>query len=154
MHKQRIYIDTSVIGGCFDDEFAEWSNRLFEELIMGKYKVVISDLTVAELNRADKRISDKLLEIPKDYIEFVIRNDETRNLANNYIEYNAISNKHFSDAHHIAIASVDNSNILVSWNFQHIVNISRIAVYNSVNILLNYPINNIRSPREVIEYEE
>jgi predicted nucleic acid-binding protein len=152
MHKQKLYIDTSVIGGCFDSEFTVLSNRLFKELISGKYIVLISDLLIAELNKASSNISDKLLEIPLEFTEFIQRNEESKDLASKYIEYQALSNKNFEDAHHIALATINNANILVSWNFKHIVNINRISVYNSVNTLLNYPILNIRSPREVIDY--
>lgn len=154
MHKPRIYIDTSVIGGCFDEEFSEWSNKLFDELVSGRFIVLVSDLTLAELNRSDKKIVDKLLHIPIDFLEYVHRNEESEFLANKYIEHKAISNKYFEDAHHIALATIYYSDLLVSWNFKHIVNISRISVYNSVNTLLNYSMINIRSPREVVQYEE
>ncbi len=152
MHKLRIYIDTSVIGGCFDKEFDVYSNLLFKELISGKYNVLISDLLLAELNKASKMISEKLIEIPLIHTEFITRSDESFELAQKYISHQALSNKNFEDAHHIALATINNANILVSWNFKHIVNINRISVFNSVNILQNYPILNIRSPREVIDY--
>ena len=58
------------------------------------------------------------------------------------------------DAQHIAIATVVSANVLVSWNFKHIVNLDRIQGYNSVNIKLGYPIIDIRSPKELIHYEE
>jgi len=49
MHRLKIYIDTSVIGGCFDDEFSEWSNKLFDEFIKGEKIAVISETTIEEL---------------------------------------------------------------------------------------------------------
>ena len=52
MHKQRLYIYNSVIGGCFDVEFAEWSNILFDEFIHGFKIAVISEITNAELQKA------------------------------------------------------------------------------------------------------
>ena len=115
----RIYIDTSVIGGCYDEEFSYWSNLLFDEFKVGKKIAVISDLTIAELNRNENFISEKIKLIPVEFVENVMRNNNTEFLAKKYIENKALSQKYFEDAHHIAIATVNNVNILVSWNFKH-----------------------------------
>ena len=48
----KVYADTSVIGGCFDEEFKEWSNALFQEFIAGSKKIMLSDLTLQELELA------------------------------------------------------------------------------------------------------
>ncbi len=64
MHKLRVYIDTSVIGGCFDKEFAEWSNLLFQEFIEGKKIAVISDITLEELEHAPENIRILIDKIP------------------------------------------------------------------------------------------
>jgi predicted nucleic acid-binding protein len=153
MHKQRIYIDTSVIGGCFDEEFAEWSNKLFDEFIKGRKIAVVSDLTIEELEGASDNIKNKLREIPTESLEFLQKNEEANELANLYIEGNAISIKSLSDATHIALATIAKVNVLVSWNFKHIVNLRRIYLYNSINLQNNYPIIEIRTPREILENE-
>jgi len=62
--------------------------------------------------------------------------------------------RHIADAQHIAIASVERVDVLVSWNFQHIVNLDRIHAFNSVNLKLGYLMLEIRSPREVIHEKE
>jgi hypothetical protein len=41
LKKLRIYVDTSVIGGCFDPEFATWSNGLFKDFEKGIYQPVL-----------------------------------------------------------------------------------------------------------------
>jgi len=153
MHKQRIYIDTSVVGGCFDKEFEEWSNKLFEEFKSGKKIAVVSDLTIKELDDAYDYIQNKLWEIPSEFMEMIKKNDEVDDLAFKYIENKAISQKHSSDASHIAFGTIFYVSVLVSWNFQHIVNLRRISLYNSINIQNNYPILEIRTPREVLENE-
>ena len=153
MHKQRIYIDTSVIGGCFDEEFAEWSKNLFEEFFKGNKIAVISDLTIEELEGVSDNIKNKLREIPTESLEFLQKNDEANELANLYIEGNAISIKSLSDATHIALATIAKVNVLVSWNFKHIVNLRRIYLYNSINLQNNYPVIEIRTPREILENE-
>ncbi len=62
--------------------------------------------------------------------------------------------RHIADAQHIALASVERVDILVSWNFRHIVNIDRIHAFNSVNLRLGYPLLEIRSSREIIYEKE
>ena len=58
------------------------------------------------------------------------------------------------DAQHIALATIRRVDVLVSWNFKHIVNLERIQGYNSVNLRLGYPLLEIRTPQEVLSYEE
>lgn len=151
MHVPRVYIDTSVIGGCFDKEFAEWSNLLFDEIIAGKKIAVISGITTAELNDAPTYIKNRIDDIPKEFIELVERTEEINYLSSKYIEFNAISPKCLEDSLHIATVTINKVEILVSWNFKHIVNYRRIQLYNSVNLMFGYSEIDIRSPREIID---
>lgn len=146
----RIYVDTSVIGGCFDDEFKGYSNQLFEEFISGKKIVVISDLVLFELEGAPENVREVVSNIPEDNIEYVFLNEGSIELANAYLKDGVVAENSLSDARHIAIASVERVDVLVSWNFKHIVNINRIRLLNSVNLKLGYPILEIRSPIEVL----
>ena len=146
----KVYVDTSVFGGCFDIEFEEWSNKLMEEFELGLKVVVISDLTLKELEEAPQNVRSLVEEIPEEHKEYVILDDETRVLARHYIEAGAVSEGYLVDAQHIAIATVNRVDVLVSWNFRHIVNLSKIMLYNSVNLKYGYPLLEIRSPREVL----
>jgi hypothetical protein len=152
--KRRIYIDTSVIGGCQDEEFSKWSVRLFEEFQEGQRVAVISDLTRRELEAAPKNVKKILSSLLKSNIEDVYLTEEAENLAQNYIDHGVVGAKHIVDAQHIAIASIERVDILVSWNFRQIVNLDRIRAFNSVNLKLGYPVLEIRSPREIIHEEE
>ncbi|MBC8525535.1 MAG: PIN domain protein [Candidatus Cloacimonetes bacterium] len=152
--KQHIYIDTSVIGGCEDEEFSEWSIQLLEEFRKGLRVAVISNLTRRELEGAPESVKKILLTLPDINVENVFLKEEAETLARNYIDDGVVSVKNIADAQHIAIASVERVDILVSWNFQHIVNIDRIHAFNSVNLKLGYPLLEIRSPREVIHEKE
>lgn len=154
MHKLRIYIDTSVIGGCFDKEFSEWSNMLFDEFIVGKKIAVISPTSVDELKNAPEFVKEKLEQIPDDFLEILAYNDDIANLAQEYIRNNAVPKKFLDDATHIAYATFYKTDLLVSWNFKHIVNIDRIRKYNSVNMMQGYSCIEIRTPREVIYEKE
>jgi len=107
MHKQRIYIDTSVIGGCFDEEFAEWLNLLIEELLTGKKITVLSRVTLDELSRGPKRVNDLIDKIPEEFIEIYEISEDSISLAQNYIKAKIITKKYYEDAMHIAIASIN-----------------------------------------------
>jgi len=152
--KQRIYIDTSVIGGCEDEEFSQWSVQLFKEFRQGSRIAVVSDLTRKEIEKAPERVKKILLSLTDLNVENVFLTEEAETLAQNYIDEAVVSAKHIVDAQHIAIASVERVDVLVSWNFQQIVNLDRIRAFNSVNLKLGYPVLEIRSPREVIREKE
>lgn len=151
--KQHVYIDTSVIGGCFDEEFAVWSLKLFDEFRAGSKTAVVSDLTRRELEGAPRNVKNILLSLPEGNVENVFLSDEAERLASHYLKNVVIGKKHIVDAQHIAIASVERVDVLVSWNFQQIVNLDRIHAFNAVNLMLGYSMLEIRSPREVV-YEK
>ncbi len=147
----KVYSDTSTIGGCFDDEFAEWSNALIEEFKTGKKILVLSDLTLQELEPAPQIIKDKVKEIPRRFQVTIGIEDEAIQLAENYINEGALTSKSFNDALHIALATIYHADVLASWNFKHIVNLNRIRLYNSINLKLGYRMIEIRTPREILE---
>lgn len=146
----KVYADTSTIGGCFDIEFKEWSLALFIEYQQGLKKIMLSDLTIQELEFARDEIRNKINEIPKEQIISLGVNDETIKLADSYINDGALTNKSYNDALHIALATINNADVLASWNFKHIVNINRIRLYNSINLKLGYKMIEIRTPREIL----
>lgn len=148
--RQRIYLDTSVIGGYFDEEFEEWSKKLFHEFHGGEKIAVISDITLIELENARQEIRDLLKIIPDVNKEYIFNNSESEDLAAKYLHDGAITKKYFEDALHIALATINKVDVLVSWNFKHIVNLDRIKKYNSVNMKSGYMILEIRNPREII----
>jgi len=136
--KKKIYIDTSVIGGCFDKEFETWSNQLIEEFIKGEKIAIISDITIQELELAPEKVQKKLDEIPPDNIEFMLTDIEAESLAQLYISEGTITPKSYQDALHIANATLKVVHALISWNFKHIVNLDRIKKYNGVNLKNGY----------------
>jgi len=150
----RIYPDTSVFGGYFDHEFERWSKALVEEFVKGLKIAVISDLTLVELLEAPLEVRKLVEDIPEQYKEYVILDDEARELARHYIEEGIVTEKFLIDAQHIAIATVNRVNALVSWNFKHIVNLKRVRLYNSVNLKYGYYMLEIRTPMEVLNGEE
>jgi predicted nucleic acid-binding protein len=152
--KQRIYFDTSVFGGIFDSEFDESTLQLFERVNLGKIICVYSDLTETELVKAPKHVRDYFKLLPKKYLERVEIDNDILTLATKYIEEKVVGQTSFDDCLHIATATIHKADILASWNFKHIVNVYRIRGYNSINLRMNYTTLEIRSPKEITEYED
>ena len=150
---RRIYTDTSVIGGCLDEEFRVHSRRLIDGFARGDFILVLSELTLRELEPAPQAVRDVLAEIPEGQIEAVQLTRTADELARRYLAEGILPANMFADAQHIAIASIANVDVLVSWNFRHVVNLSRIHAYHGVNARLGYPLIEIRSPREVLADE-
>jgi hypothetical protein len=148
--KARIYVDASVIGGCEDAEFAAHSLRLMDSFVRGDFVLVLSTLTVQELAAAPDVVRRHLASVPEAHIETLQLDAEARELAEAYISEGVIMARMRADAQHIAIATVARVDVLVSWNFKHIVNLFRIHGYNSVNLRRGYPTLEIRAPREVL----
>lgn len=144
-------MDTSVIGGYLDKEFQEWSRKLFDEFKTGEKIAVISDITLDEIENAKQEVRDLLKLIPEESKEYVLHDEEAEDLANAYLKEGALTKKFHEDALHIAIATINKVDVLVSWNFKHIVNLDRIKKYNSVNLKHGYMILEIRNPREVLK---
>jgi len=151
--KTRIYTDTSVIGGCEDEEFAEYSVRLFDSFVRSDRVLVLSSLTIQELGSAPAEVRRRLASVPESNIESLQLDAEAIELAEAYISAGVLTAKMRADAQHIAIATVGRVAVLVSWNFKHIVNLQRIHGYNSVNLRQGYQMLEIRTPREVLSDE-
>ena len=147
--KARIYTDTSVLGGCEDDEFREPSRRLLEAFQRGELTLVLSELTVRELEGAPDLVRAVLGTVPDEHVEALALSPEAEELASAYITDGAIGARMYADALHIALATVARVDVLVSWNFKHVVNLKRIHAYNAVNLKRGYPLLEIRTPREV-----
>lgn len=103
MFRPPIYVDTSVVGGCFDNEFKEYPNHLFKEFTTGKKRLVISDLVLFELEEAPENVKDVLNMVTEDNIEYVFLNEESVSLANAYLKEDVIAEDSLSDARHIAL---------------------------------------------------
>jgi hypothetical protein len=149
MKKPRIYIDTSVIGGCFDDEFSEWSNSLMRDFATGIFIPIVSDVVAAEIQDAPEAVRQEYDNLVRGEHEFALVTEEVVELADAYQRRGILTPKYYDDGLHIALASVAEADLLVSWNFRHIVHFDKIRLFNSVNLELGYKPLQIYSPREV-----
>ena len=152
MKTPRIYLDTSVLGGCFDREFATWSNGLLEDFRAGRFVPVLSDLLAAEIGRAPEAVQAvhaELLALSSDRITVT---PAALDLLAAYEARSVLGPKFRSDMLHIALATVADVDVLVSWNFKHIVRFDKIRLFNAVNLEQGYKPLTIHSPREVTTY--
>ena len=152
MRQQRIYIDTSLVGGFFDNEFEKETKLLFQRLENKEIIFVISEVLTGELEDAPERVKTLLDNYNSDFFEKVPLTLEARELADKYIAENVVGKTSLDDCRHIALATIHRVDVLASWNFKHIVNLARIRGYNAVNLKNGYPIIEIRNPRELINY--
>jgi hypothetical protein len=151
--KQRIYIDTSIVGGFFDMEFAYETQILFKRLENREIICVVSDLLFSELEDAPFHVQHLLDNYDDDCLERVSMSNEVKYLADKYIAENVIGKTSLEDCQHIAMATIHKVDVLASWNFKQIVNLARIKGYNAVNLKNGYATLEIRTPKDLMIYE-
>jgi len=152
MKIQRIYIDTSVIGGCFDSEFAQWSNGLVHDFRLGNFKLVLSKVVAAEIENAPTKVQALYQDLLTLNPEIISLTDEMIDLADVYQQHKILTPKYYDDGLHIAIATIVEVDLLVSWNFKHMLHFNKIRLFNAVNLECGYKTIQIHSPREVTIY--
>ena len=152
--EQRFYFDTSVFGGLFDAEFEEETALLFEKVTLGQIKCVYSNLTESELTNAPEKVRNYFEAIKDEFKEKIFVTPEGLKLAQTYVDEKVVGETSMDDCIHIATATLNKVDILVSWNFKHIVNVYRIRGYNSINLRMGHQNLNIHSPKEIVGYEE
>ncbi len=150
--KQRLYIDTSVFGGYFDNEFAEFTIPLFERIANGEFTLLFSTVTQDELENAPVNVKDLVKSIKRSDTEFIEITAIAVELATMYISEKVVGQSSFADCLHIALATINRADYLLSWNFKHIVNVQRISSYNAINLKNGYQLLEIRSPRDFMDY--
>lgn len=154
MKRLSIYVDASVVGGCEDVEFAVDSNALWKTFIAGQHMLALSAHTLRELQGAPEAVRGHLLTVPEEHQVVLDDTQEAAELAEVYVQRGVIGRGSYADALHVALATTGGADVLVSWNFKHIVNLSRIRLFHSVNLEWGYATIEIRTPKEVLEYEE
>jgi predicted nucleic acid-binding protein len=148
--KTSLYLDTSIFGGYFDDVFMQDTRLLFEKIKTGKYEIFVSNLTQTELINAPDNVKDllKIFEWKQ-----LTTTPVCEFLASEYIKEKVVGGTSKDDCVHIATATINNIDILVSWNFKHIVNVERMKGYNSVNVKHGYRHLDIHSPKDLGLYD-
>lgn len=147
----RLYLDTSVFGGCFDAREG-WdvdSLRVVSLCANGVAVLLTSRAVEEELEQAPEDVANVLLSVPASQRERLEIDDEVEDLADAYIRAGVVSVRWREDCVHVAAATVNRADAIVSWNFRHLVRLDRIKGFNAVNLAEGYGILTILSPREV-----
>ena len=149
----KVYADTSVFGGVFDPEFSRPSKQFFNEVDAGRFFLVTSAVVEAEIEPAPEDIRLFYAKYAEK-ADIAVPNQEIIELQMEYINSGVVTEKSLDDALHVAIATISECELIVSWNFKHIVHFDKIPKYNAVNILKGHRQIGIYSPSEVIQYED
>jgi hypothetical protein len=149
----RVYADTSVYGGVFDDEYAEPSRRFFDAVRAGELRLVVSPVVWDELRDAPDAVR-RLFDEYRDGAEVVDVSEEAVRLQQAYLKAAILGPKWQTDALHVALATIARCRLLVSWNFKHIVSFKKIPLDNGVNLASGYEMIGVHTPQEVILDED
>jgi predicted nucleic acid-binding protein len=149
----RVYADTSVFGGVYDDEFKQPSLKFFEQVRGGQFSLVTSAVVQDEMVAAPPTVR-RFFEEMLGLAEIADITASALELRDAYLQARIVTPKYSDDALHVALATVAGCSLIVSWNFQHIVHFQKIPLYNAINTLQGYQPIAIFSPQEVIRYED
>jgi len=151
----KIYLDTSVISHLDAPDRPEWmaeTRKLWEDIYAGKFEVYISPIDVLELDACPEPKRTSLANwMQKISYTLLHQSDEVLNLAEQYSKAGILSEKSTRDRLHIAYACVYNCDMIVSWNFEHMVNYKTISGVKGVNALVGYKEMPIYSPTMLIK---
>lgn len=151
--KIKIYLDTTIPNYVYAVHIPEkqlLTIKLFNEIRKGKHRAFVSDIVLGEIQKAEKSLRNKLLKQIKN-IEILRPTEEVETLARNYIDNKIISPTYADDARHVAIATINNMDAVISWNYDHLVSLSKVKKINVVNEVMGYKHIEIVTPREVVK---
>ncbi len=154
MTRMRIYIDASVLGGYYDDEFAESTKEFIAALLAGKATPLISDTLVGELVDAPEQVQNVLDRVLAGNCERLGLPEQAEELRDAYLAAGVLTAKWADDALHVAHACVARADVIVSWNFKHLVNPLRIRRFNGVNTAQGYGPVVIMTPKDLVSIWE
>jgi len=154
MKLQRIYLDTSVFGGCFEPEFSPWSMGLLQDIENGLFRATTSEIIALEIEAgAPIKVKEKFNQfLQLCSPEIISASDEALTLVDAYVNHGILTQKFRNDMLHIALATVHGVDVVASWNFKHIVRFEKIVKFNAVNLEFGYHQIAIHSPREITTY--
>ena len=148
MRTLRVYLDASVYGGCSDDEFRKDTEPIFEAVRKGRLVAVASDLVLGELLPAPEPVRVLLSSLSAQLVEVPV-SAEAVALRDAYLAAGIVGPRWAADALHVACATVERVDAIVSWNFRHIVRLDKMKAYNAVNLAEGYGILTIVIPKDV-----
>ena len=158
-HRPLLYLETSVFGFRFDSEPRDALRReavtaLFEQVRLGILDAATSPVTFEELDRTPEPLKADLLDLLGSVRRLTADKDEVERLALAYLRDRVIPEQYTEDAEHVAYATVRKADVLVSLNLRHLANEWAERRVCAVNLREGYQAISIRTPEEVLEYED
>ena len=150
----RAYVDTSVLGGCFDRIFEKDTNAFMKYVRNGKIVSVVSDMVVGEIARAPESVQHLLQEMIRGGAEVVAATEEAIELQEAYLRHGILGRRWEDDAMHVAMATLTRVDVIASWNFKHMVDPRRVRAFNGVNLIMGYGWVSILSPSDIVHLIE
>ena len=158
MRIPKIYLETTIFNYNFAEDAPEKQKdniTLFEDIKNGLFEPYTSTIVVDELLKSSEPKKSKMLDLISKYdISVLPATDEIDELAKEYVKSSIIPEKYTDDARHIACATIYNIDIIVSWNFKHIVKRKTIIMTEQINLMQGYKNVEIYSPSEVVSNDE
>jgi len=142
-------MDTSVFGGCCDDEFRVPSHRLFQYITDGRVLPLLSETLARELEEAPETVRNLFRETIAGACERLEVEEQAAHLAQAYLKAGIVPEKYADDALHVALATVARADVIASWNYRHMVNPAQIKGFNSVNVAHGYEIIAVLTPADI-----
>jgi len=158
-HKPLLYLETSVFGFCFDKEPRNAIRReaalaLFQQVRLGVLDAVTSSVTFLELDRAAEPLRSQLMALLEDVQIMEANEEEVARLTAVYLNEQVIPRQHLNDARHVAFATIGKADVLVSLNLRHIANDWAERSVGAVNLREGYQVLRVKTPEEVLRYED
>lgn len=128
MKKKKVYLETSIVSYYTArpnrDLIITARQEITHELwpiLQKKYDLYVSALVIQEASRGDKEAANKRLQAIS-HIPVLEITEKVRTVAQKLMKEKAVSPEFEEDALHIAVASVNGMDFLLTWNFSHINN--------------------------------
>ncbi len=142
MHKLSVYVETSVWSHAFAEDAPDnrkATERFLDEAREGRYDLFVSDVVMEEIARASEDTSERLRalvsELDPVFLEF---DEESFSLAREFLRAGAVPQSKVNDARHVAVALTRGMDVLVSWNYKHLVNLRRRELFRQVGVSNGY----------------
>ena len=153
-----MYIETSVWNFLFAEDIPDKytaTRAFFLDVESGRYEIFISEVVIGEIENAPEQINHRLRNLIDQYSpSFLFSDDESDNMIEAYLNAGLLSSNQLADLSHLAVASVNDMDMLISWNLRHIVKAQTRKIVNAVNRLNGYHDVEICTPKEAIEDED
>ena len=142
MRKLSVYVETSVWSHAFAEDappLREATERFLADAREGKYELYISDVVLDEIARAKEELADRLRQLVKELDPVILHLDEDMDLlAQDFLEQGVVPPSKIEDSQHVAAAVVSELDVLVSWNYRHLVNVRRRENFYKISVMHGY----------------